>query len=69
LTILKAIFIAFIPTQLPIGLLEGFAAAGFFTFVLKRRPDILANLGLLPAGYVRSGGGAGEGALNEDAGR
>ncbi len=42
----KTIFIAFIPTQLPLGILEGFAAAGFFTFVLKRRPDILMKLGI-----------------------
>lgn len=46
-TLFKAIFIAFIPTQLPLGILEGFAAAGFFAFVLKRRPDILTNLGII----------------------
>lgn len=51
LGLFKAIFIAFIPTQLPLGILEGFAAAGFFAFVLKRRPDILAKLGILPEGY------------------
>ncbi len=44
----KTILVAFIPTQLPLGILEGLAAAGFFTFVLKRRPDILAKLGILP---------------------
>ncbi|HZD59020.1 MAG TPA: energy-coupling factor ABC transporter permease [Anaerolineae bacterium] len=46
----KAISIAFIPTQLPIGILEGFAAAGFFVFVLKRRPDILVKLGIIQGG-------------------
>ncbi|MBE0446678.1 MAG: energy-coupling factor ABC transporter permease [Actinobacteria bacterium] len=46
----KAILVAFIPTQLPIGILEGFAAAGFFAFVLKRRPDILVKLGTVPGG-------------------
>ena len=43
----KAILIAFIPTQLPIGILEGFAAAGFFAFMLSRRPDILIKLGII----------------------
>jgi len=43
----KAILIAFIPTQLPIGILEGFAAAGFFAFMLSRRPDILVKLGII----------------------
>ncbi|MHB8841339.1 MAG: energy-coupling factor ABC transporter permease [Candidatus Aquicultor sp.] len=47
ITLFKAIFIAFIPTQLPLGILEGFAAAGFFTYVLKRRPDILTKLGII----------------------
>lgn len=46
-TLFKAITIAFIPTQLPLGILEGFAAAGFFVFVLKRRLDILLKLGLI----------------------
>lgn len=44
----KAILVAFIPTQLPLGILEGFAAAGFFAYVLKRRPDILVKLGVIP---------------------
>jgi len=43
----KAILIAFIPTQFPLGILEGFAAAGFFAFILKRRPDILIKLGIV----------------------
>ncbi len=43
----KAILVAFIPTQLPIGILEGFAAAGFFVFVMNRRPDILIRLGVI----------------------
>lgn len=56
LGLFKAIFIAFIPTQLPLGILEGFAAAGFFAFVLRRRPDILMKLRILPEGYyVRKG--------------
>lgn len=43
----KAILVAFIPTQLPIGILEGFATAGFFVFIMNRRPDILARLGII----------------------
>lgn len=48
LGLFKTIVVAFIPTQLPLGILEGFAAAGLFTFILKRRPDILARLGIIP---------------------
>lgn len=47
LTLLKAILVAFMPTQMPLGLLEGFAAAGFFAYVLNRRPDILMKLGAI----------------------
>lgn len=43
----KGIFVAFIPTQVPIGILEGFAAASLFAFILKRRPDILIDLGVV----------------------
>jgi cobalt/nickel transport system permease protein len=45
----KVIFIAFIPTQVPVGILEGFAAASLFAFILRRRPDIFVNLGLASA--------------------
>ncbi len=38
------ILIAFIPTQLPIGILEGFLTGGMIAFVHKRRPDILLSL-------------------------
>lgn len=47
LDLFKAIFIAFIPTQIPVGILEGFAAASLFAFILKRRPDIFTNLGVV----------------------
>ncbi|MDI6715686.1 MAG: energy-coupling factor ABC transporter permease [Actinomycetota bacterium] len=47
LKLYNSIALAFVPTQLPIGILEGFAAAGLFAFVLKRRPDILINLGVI----------------------
>lgn len=40
------ILIAFIPTQLPLGILEGFLTGGMVVFVSKRRPDILVSLGI-----------------------
>ncbi|MDP3790056.1 MAG: energy-coupling factor ABC transporter permease [Candidatus Omnitrophota bacterium] len=42
-----AIVIAFIPTQLPLGILEGFLTGGMVAFIAKRRPDILTafNIG------------------------
>ena len=36
-----AVALAFVPTQLPLGILEGFITAGAFKFVLARRPDLL----------------------------
>lgn len=40
------ILVAFIPTQLPLGILEGFLTGGMIAFVAKRRPDILNALSL-----------------------
>lgn len=37
------IALAFVPTQLPLGLLEGFMTAGAVKFLLSRRPDILGE--------------------------
>lgn len=42
-----AILISFIPTQLPLGILEGFLTAGIIVFVAKKRPDILISLGVI----------------------
>lgn len=39
--------IAFIPTQLPLGIMEGFLTGGMLVFVAKRRPDILVSLGVM----------------------
>ncbi len=36
-----AIIIAFIPTQLPLGILEGFLSAGAYRFLKSRRPELL----------------------------
>jgi cobalt/nickel transport system permease protein len=38
------ISLAFIPTQVPLGVLEGFMAAGAISFVKTRRPELLALL-------------------------
>ncbi len=47
LNLFSAILIAFIPTQLPLGILEGALTAGMVAFVMKRRPEILERLGVL----------------------
>ena len=41
------ILAAFIPTQLPLGILEGFLTGGMLVFVSKRRPDILVSLKII----------------------
>lgn len=38
------ILIAFIPTQLPLGLLEGAMTAGMVTLLYKKRPDLLVKM-------------------------
>jgi len=47
LNLFSTILIAFIPTQLPLGILEGAMTAGMVAFVMKRRPEILERLGVL----------------------
>lgn len=46
LSLFSTILIAFIPTQLPLGILEGFLTGGMIIFVSRRRPDILVSLGV-----------------------
>jgi cobalt/nickel transport system permease protein len=41
---LLAIVIAFVPTQVPLGILEGVITAGAFSFINARRPELLARL-------------------------
>jgi cobalt/nickel transport system permease protein len=38
------ILIAFIPTQLPLGILEGFMTAGMVLLLYKKRPDLLVKM-------------------------
>lgn len=47
LSLFYTILIAFIPTQLPLGILEGFLTGGMIVFVAKRRPDILSRLSVV----------------------
>ncbi|MDH4199977.1 MAG: energy-coupling factor ABC transporter permease [Spirochaetia bacterium] len=44
LSLLQKIVIAFIPTQLPLGIVEGAITAGMILLLQKRRPDLLAKL-------------------------
>jgi cobalt/nickel transport system permease protein len=46
-TTAATIFLAFLPTQLPLGVLEGLLAAGAVRFLARRRPDLLVRLGVI----------------------
>ena len=54
LSLFYTILVAFIPTQLPLGILEGFLTGGMVVFVYKRRPDILNSLGVIEKSKVKS---------------
>lgn len=41
-----AIFVAFMPTQLPLAVLEALFTVGLFNFIRERRPDLAARMGL-----------------------
>lgn len=43
-TMLFTIAVAFVPTQVPLGILEGFLSAGCYSFVHARRPEFLVML-------------------------
>ncbi|MCL4534872.1 MAG: energy-coupling factor ABC transporter permease [Bacteroidetes bacterium] len=45
-TVWLAIFAAFMPTQVPLAFLEAAVTAGMVNFVVSRRPDIAARMGL-----------------------
>jgi cobalt/nickel transport system permease protein len=40
-TMFWSILVAFVPTQLPLGILEGLVTSGAYTFVQSRRPEFL----------------------------
>jgi cobalt/nickel transport system permease protein len=35
------VLLAFVPTQVPLGILEGFLCVGAYRFILTRRPELL----------------------------
>ena len=39
---------SFIPTQLPLGIIEGIVTAGVYRFIATRRPSLLECLGVEP---------------------
>ena len=43
-TMAASIMLAFVPTQLPLGILEGFVSAGAIHFIRSRRPELLRSL-------------------------
>jgi cobalt/nickel transport system permease protein len=48
------ILIAFVPTQLPLGILEGAMTAGMVTLLYKKRPDLLIKMKVLRAEEVKA---------------
>ncbi len=47
-----AITLAFLPTQLPLGILEGVVSAGIYCFIVARRPALLQSLRAVAAGSL-----------------
>jgi cobalt/nickel transport system permease protein len=47
LPLLWKIMVAFVPTQLPMGILEGAITAGMVGFLAKRRADLLIRMGVI----------------------
>lgn len=47
----------FLPTQLPLAVLEGLVTAGMVTYIARVRPDILRNLGLIETPVARKEAG------------
>jgi cobalt/nickel transport system permease protein len=47
LPLLYKIMIAFIPTQLPLGILEGAITGGMVVLLFNRRPDLLVKMGVI----------------------
>jgi cobalt/nickel transport system permease protein len=52
-TMFLAIAGAFVPTQLPLGVLEGILTVWAYSFVSRRRPELLAPVSLSPKGAGR----------------
>ncbi len=54
LPLFQKIMIAFIPTQLPLGILEGVITAGMVVLLYRKRPDLLVRVGVLKPEEVRA---------------
>jgi cobalt/nickel transport system permease protein len=54
LPLVAKIMVAFVPTQLPLGLIEGAMTAGMVTLLARKRPDLLVKMKLIPATEVAS---------------
>lgn len=48
------VLVAFIPTQLPLGILEGAMTAGMVVLLYKKRPDLLVKMRVLKPEEVRA---------------
>ncbi len=46
LSVLGQIYLAFMPTQIPLSILEGVVTGGIIVYVQKHRPDILRRFGI-----------------------
>jgi cobalt/nickel transport system permease protein len=47
------IVVAFIPTQLPLGILEGALTSGMLVLLYKKRPDLLIKMGVVKQGVAK----------------
>jgi cobalt/nickel transport system permease protein len=54
LPLFNGILMAFIPTQLPLGILEGAMTAGMVVLLYRKRPDLLVKMGVLKPEEVSS---------------
>ncbi|MRR54321.1 MAG: energy-coupling factor ABC transporter permease [Deltaproteobacteria bacterium] len=56
LPLLGKILLAFVPTQLPLGILEGAMTAGMVMLLYRKRPDILVKMRVIAAGETPGNG-------------
>jgi cobalt/nickel transport system permease protein len=54
LPLMWKIMVAFVPTQLPLGILEGAMTAGMIALLHKKRPELLVKMKVMKAGEVAS---------------
>jgi cobalt/nickel transport system permease protein len=52
-SLFSTIALAFLPTQLPLGILEGAMTAGVVVMLSRKRPDLLVKMCILKAGEVK----------------